>query len=121
MVKGTGPTNPTTKQLIRDLRSLSNKQKVKIWKDIAKRLEKPSRQRPAVNLSKLEKYVRKNEKVIIPGKLLGNGEITKPLTIAALSSSKSASEKVKKSKGKYLSIQEFMKLNPKGSKTRIMG
>lgn len=120
-MKGTGPTNPITQKLVRDLVKLSNKEKVKIWKDIAKRLEKPRRQRPSVNVSKLDKYCKKGENAIIPGKLIGDGKITKPLTVTALGCSKSACEKIKNAGGKCLSIQEFIKINPKGKKTRIMG
>jgi large subunit ribosomal protein L18e len=120
-MKGTGPINPTTKELVIALRKLSNKEKVKIWKDIAKRLQKPRRQRPSVNVSKLERYCKKNENVIVPGKLLSDGKITKALTIGALSCSGKASEKIQKAGGKCLSIQKFIKINPKGKKTRIMG
>lgn len=120
MAKTTGPTNPNTRKLIVDLEKLAKKEKVPLWADIAYRLGRPSRQRAAINVSKIEKLANDGETVLVPGKLLAAGNITKPITVAALNASAEAQSKVHAAKGKFLTIAELMKSNPKGAKVRIM-
>jgi len=73
-----------------------------------------------VNVSKLDKYCKKNESVVVPGKLLASGEITKPVTVASFVASPKAIDKVKAAGGKYMTLDEMIKQNPKGKKVRIM-
>lgn len=108
------------KKLIADLRSLGTKEKVKIWKVIAGELEKPTRSRREVSLEKLNKVTKKDETVIVPGKVLSKGELNHTIKVAAWNFSMAAKEKINKS-GKALSIQELIKENPKGKKVRIIG
>ena len=115
MSKKTGPTNPILKDLIKELKTLSIKGKVKLWKAIAISLEKPTRRRISVNLSKIDKYAKENEIVVVPGKVLGNGDLTKNITIAAYQFSESANKKIKNK----LTIKELMSKDPK--KIRIIG
>jgi large subunit ribosomal protein L18e len=116
----TGPTNINLKNLIRELRKLSTKNNVKLWKRIAYELEKPTRNRREVNISKIDKYTKENEIALVPGKVLSNGDLTKKITVAAFKFSQQATEKINK-KGKAISIQDLMKDNPKGKKVRIIG
>ena len=79
-----------------------------LWKDyknIAKILLRSRRKRVAVNLEKIEKVMAKmklpeDEKmkkvIVVPGKILGKGEITKKYKIVALSFSESARKKLEK-------------------------
>lgn len=120
MAKRTGPTNPVTIRLVSELRKTSNEQKVAIWKDLAERLTRPTRIRSEVNLDKIETNLKKDEIALIPGKLLGTGDLTKPITVAALRASQSAKDKLKAVKGQFLTIQELIKKNPKGAKVRIL-
>ena len=120
MVKRTGTTNMILNDLIRELKKLSTKEKVNIWKRIAKDLEKPTRQRRKANIFKIDKYTRKDETVIVPGKILSEGELTNKITVAAWEFSDKAREKINKV-GKAISIKELMKSNPKGKKVRIIG
>ncbi|MBL7148008.1 MAG: 50S ribosomal protein L18e [Nanoarchaeota archaeon] len=120
MVKRTGPTNLELKTLIKSLKKLSTKEKVNIWKRIAKDLEKPTRQRRKTNIYKINKYTNEEETAIVPGKVLSIGELNKKITIAAYQFSEVAKNKINKV-GKAISIQELMKSNPKGKKVRIIG
>lgn len=120
MVKPTGPTSPTTKDIIINLKKASKENKVLIWADIAERLNMPRRIKPAVNVSKLDKYGNKDDFIIIPGKLLAAGEITKPMTISALKASESAVKKIEDAKGKFLNIPDFVKQNPTGKNVKII-
>ena len=120
MSKRTGPTNPVTAALVSELKKLSNKEKVAIWKDVASRLSRPTRIRAEVNVNHAEANLRKDEIALVPGKLLATGDVTKPITVAALNASASAKEKIKAAKGHFLTIQELMVKNPKGKKVRIL-
>jgi large subunit ribosomal protein L18e len=107
--------------LVRELKKHSNKEKAPIWKRIASDLEKPTRQRRVVNLSRINRFSKENDSVIVPGKVLGTGELNHKITIAAFTYSKQAVEKLKKSNCDIYSIYDFMKKNPQGKKTRILG
>lgn len=120
MAKRTGPSNLATKKLIADLKSLSTKEKVKIWKRVANDLEKSTRQRRKVNVYKIDKYTKTGETAVIPGKVLSEGDFTKKLTVAAFSFSEAAKNKINKT-GKAITIRQLMKDNPKGKKVRILG
>ena len=58
--------------------------------------------------------------VIIPGKLLGSGDVIKPFTVAAFRFSEKAKEKIHNAGGTCLSIEELIERNPKGTNVRIM-
>ncbi len=117
----TKKTNPMLISLIQDLKKLSVEKDAPIWKDIARRLEKPKRNWAAVNLSRIDRYTHEHETVLIPGKVLSAGKLTKKVSIAAWDFSETSKEKIKKAGGKILSIEEVMKHNPTGKDIRIVG
>ena len=121
MVKRIKKTNPILISLIQNLKKKSHENEAHIWKDIAKRLERSSRNWPVVNLDRIDKHIRENETALIPGKVLSDGNLTKKISIAAWSFSDRSVEKIKKAGGKTLSIQDLMKNNPKGKDIRILG
>jgi large subunit ribosomal protein L18e len=121
MAKKMKKTNPALISLIQDLKKKAYENEAPIWKDIAKRLEKPSRNWPEVNLDRINKYIRENETALIPGKVLSPGKLTKKVSIAAWSFSDNSLEKIKKAGGKTFSIQDLVKNNPKGKDIRILG
>ena len=121
MAKKNKKTNPMLLELIHELKKQSNENDVAIWKDIALRLEKPSRNWPEVNLDRISKYILDKETALIPGKVLATGNLTKKVSIAAWSFSENAQEKIKKSGGKCISIEDLLKNNPKGKDIRILG
>ncbi len=120
MPRPTGPTNILVKKMIQELSSRGYKEKNKFLIAIAKRLKGPTRKRPKVNLLKIERYCSKNDTIIVPGEVLSTGTLTKPLTIAALSFSKAAKEKIKAAGGQTIEIPELIKINPRGSKVKII-
>ena len=120
-MKRTGPTNERTKELIAALHKLGNERDVRLWKQIAFELEKSTRLRREVNLLTINKHTKENEVVLVPGKILGNGELTHKVTVAAFNASQSALEKIKQSGGKFIMIDEIMRTNPEGAGIRIIG
>jgi len=120
MVKRTGPTNPILKTLIEDLKRKSIEKQSNFLKDIVEKLNKPRRQRVEVNIAHIERYTEKNETIIVPGVVIGYGELTKPVTVSAWKFSKPAKQKIENSKGKAISIEELINKNPRGSNVKIM-
>jgi large subunit ribosomal protein L18e len=120
-MRETKSTNPELIQLIRFLKKQSREQDVGIWRDVAKDLSKPSRQNLVVNLSRINRNTEKNSTVVVPGKILASGTLDHAVTVAAFSASEKAKEKMSAMKAKYLTIQELVKKNPKGSNIKIIG
>lgn len=112
--------NQQTQMLIQELKKTAIEQKAPLWKRIAEDLEAPSKQRRIVNVFKIDANAKEGEIIIVPGKVLGEGDLTKKVTVAALSFSDQAVGKISK-QGKTMTIQELMKSNPKASKVRILG
>ena len=121
MAKKIKKTNPRLIALIQDLKKQAYENDAPIWKDIALRLEKPSRNWPGVNLDKINRYIKENETALIPGKVLSTGNLTKKVSIVAWSFSEKSEEKIKKAGGKHMPIEKLMKSNPKGENIRILG
>jgi large subunit ribosomal protein L18e len=120
MPKPTGPTNPVLKQAITDLKEAGHKYKVPFAVAIAEKMGKPTRRRVEVDVSKIERFAKKGETVVVPGKVLGSGKITKPVTISAAAFSASAIEKIEKAGGKIIPITELIEKNPKGTGVKIL-
>ncbi len=110
-------TNPNLIKLIRDLKKLSNKQDVNIWKAVAKELAKSTRRMRKVNVWKIDKVTKENDTIIVPGKVLGDGELNHKVNVAAYQFSDGAKAKISNN----MLIEELMEKNPKGSKVRIIG
>ena len=116
-MKRTGPTDINLRKLI----TLLSRQKSAFWKRIAKDLNRPRRIRRVVNISRINMYANDGETVIVPGKVLGAGELTKKLTIAAWSFSSQALDKIKQSGSKAVTIEQLLKKNKTGKGVRIIG
>lgn len=120
MAKRTGPVNPYLKQLIETLKKKSLELDAPIWKTIANKLENSTRRRVEVNLSDIERNAKKDETIIVPGVVLATGSLSKAVNIAAWRFSGTAIEKIKKAKGKILTIEDLIQENPKGSGIKII-
>ena len=107
-------------KLICELKKLSIERKVKIWKRIATDLEKPTRNRRIVNIYHINQNTKEGDVIIVPGKVLGTGDLDKKITVAAYNFSDDAYRKVKET-GSALSIRDLIKKNPEGKKVRIIG
>ncbi len=108
-----GSTNPIKRKVIADLKKGKNG----IWKKIAEILEKPRRKEINVNLWKINKFTKEGDTIIVPGKVLGNGELGHKVNVAAFAFSKTANEKL----GNNVScLYDLMKKNPKGTGIKIL-
>jgi large subunit ribosomal protein L18e len=121
MAKTTGPTNPHLQSLIVELKKKALKDSSPIWKRLAVDLERPTRNRRVVNLSRINHFTNDNEVIVVPGKVLGSGLIDHKITVAAFSFSEGAVEKLKKQNCSMISLVELMQKNVKPSDIRIIG
>ncbi len=110
-----GPSNYYNRKLIRELW----KTKRRIWKKVSKKIASPRSNRIEANLYRINKKTNLNDTIIIPGKVLGIGELNHKLTIACLECSNSAKKKIEQSGSKLLSINELFEQNPEGKNIKI--
>ncbi len=110
-----GPSNHHNRVLIRDLW----KTKRRIWRKISKKLSGPSRLKIEANLYRINKKTKPNDVIVVPGKVLGMGELTHKLTISCLNCSDSAKKKIESSGSKLLSIEALLEQNPTGKNVKI--
>ncbi|BAM69286.1 50S ribosomal protein L18e [Methanothermobacter sp. KEPCO-1] len=113
-------TNPNLIKLIRNLRKKSSQEGAAIWKDVARRLERPTRNRAAVNISKINRYTDENETVIVPGKVLGSGRLDHKVQVVALSFSQTARDKIEGAGGECLTLGKIVEENPAIKNIRII-
>ena len=111
----TGLSNYYVRKLIRDLW----KTKTKIWRKISKKLSSPRKNKVTPNLYRINKKTKENDVIVIPGKVLGIGELDHTLTIACLECSNSARKKINSSGSKLISIEELLEQNPNGSGVKV--
>lgn len=113
--------DPGINRVISGLLAVSSSAQAPIWKDVAHRLASPRRNWPSVNLSKIDLFAQDGDEIVVPGKLLGAGTISKKVTVAAYSASSSAKQKLAAAGASFMSIEELAERNPKGSRIRIIG
>jgi len=114
------PVNPELINLVRQMREKSSETETAIWRRLTEFLSKSRRRRITVNLSRVSRYTKAGETVVVPGKVLGTGKLDHPIKIAAFQFSKQAKHKIVQAKGTCMTITELMKKNPKGSKIKII-
>ena len=113
--------NPVLKELIGDLVTKSFENKAPFWKSVADALNRPNKNHSKVNIFHLERHAKANETLLVPGSVLGTGEIKKPITVAALNVSASAKEKIENAKGSVISINELFEKKSDGKGIRLIG
>lgn len=102
--------NPILLSLIEFL----SKDKKPIWKRVIYELSRPKKDRVEVNLSKIDVYSPEGGVILVPGKVLGAGSLSKKITIAAFSFSGNAKKLIAEAGGKAMSIDGLYKANPTG-------
>lgn len=80
----------------------------KLWKRVYGLVAVPERRRHVVSLAKLEKYTKEGDNVVVPGKVLSNGELTHKLNIAAMEFSEPALKSLKEANCKVVNLKEMI-------------
>ncbi len=113
-MRKTGPTNIWLRLLCSKLTKYSANYECGVWRRVAEELSKPSRRRVVVNLSRIERNAKSGSTLIVPGSVLGSGNITKPVSVAAYRFSSMAKKKLLEAGGQALMIEELLEKNPSG-------
>lgn len=114
-------TNVGLVTLIGDLKAQTRSNGAPLWRDVALRLEKSRSNWAEPNLSRLSRHAADEDVILVPGKLLGSGDIEGKHTVAAYSFSTSARAKIEAAGGKVVSIRDLMNKNPEGKGVYILG
>ena len=114
-------TNAGLVTLIGDLKAQTRSNGAPLWRDVALRLEKSRSNWAEPNLSRLSRHAADEDVILVPGKLLGRGDVEGKHTVAAYSFSTSARAKIEAAGGKVVSIRDLMNKNPEGKGVYILG
>lgn len=104
-----------------ELRRAAQAHDAPLWGAVAEKLARPRHQAPAVNVGHLDRVAQADETIVVPGKLLATGRLTKPLTVAAFHYSAEARDKIHHAGGHALSIDQLLKARPKATGVRLLG
>ncbi|MGY5863242.1 MAG: 50S ribosomal protein L18e [Candidatus Thorarchaeota archaeon] len=115
-----GPTDPNTRALINALKKTSTKHNVGIWKRVAELVARPARKRATVNVGKISRHTNAGDIIVVPGKVLGSGNLSHKVTVAALNASTSARTVIIGAGGTLISINELLTKVPKGKGVTII-
>jgi len=111
----------TLNNTIWTLRNALKKNKVPIWKAVIKELSRSRSNRRELNIGELAHVTKDKEVVIVPGKILGSGEISHKLTVWCFTISEVATRKILDAGGKILPLDSLIKKYPDGKGVRIIG
>lgn len=90
------------------------------WIEVAGILSGPRRKMSNLNLNEINKQAKEKEKILVPGKVLSQGEINKKIKVIALGFSEKAKEKLTKSGCEFSNIFAEIKLNPSAEGIKIL-
>ena len=114
-------TNAQLVDTINQLKAQSRDTGAAVWRDVALRLSKSRKNWANPNLSRVNRHAPEGVTILVPGKLLGSGELTNSHTIAAYSVSTGAREKIEAAGGRIMTYGELMNENPTGTGVVILG
>lgn len=90
------------------------------WEKIAAILSGSRQTYSVININEIEKKTTAGDTVVVPGKVLSEGTLTKKVRVCAVSFSKEAREKIKNAKGDALSILEEIRKNAKAEGVKVI-
>jgi large subunit ribosomal protein L18e len=94
--------------------------KNKAWFKFAKLFSQATRQHAVANLSAIDKQTSMGDTILIPGRVLSVGEITKKIRVASFGISKEARERLNKTRSEWIHILDEMKKNPKAEGIKLI-
>lgn len=104
-------------KLIVDLKML----KTPVWRRVATELSKTRKNQRSVNVSRIEKFAKEGLSIVVPGKVLSHGTLTKKVDVVAYAFSDTARKKITKAGGKAIELLAYAKKNSEGKKVQILG
>jgi large subunit ribosomal protein L18e len=94
--------------------------KQKKWNKIAQIVSGGRRRYSNVNIKRIDKEANEGDVIVVPGKILGVGNLTKKVKICALYFSESAHEKIKQGKSEAIKLVDEIKKNPEAQGVKIL-
>ena len=110
-------TNPILNEFLVNVDS----SKAKFWQAVARNLKRPRRTTYEVNLHRLEQVADAELTNVVPGIVLGTGELTKKLNVAAWKFSGAAKQKIEKAGGKCWTLNQLWDTNKDGKGAKLVG
>ena len=107
----------TSLALVETIRS---SKKLEGWNEVSDLVSLPKRKSIILNLSEINEMSKDGESVVVPGKVLSEGEIEKKIRLIALKFSKKAVEKLLRDKVAFSYINDEIKKNPQGKNLRVL-
>lgn len=107
--------------MIKELKIASVKNKAPIWADLAEIALKPKIAKRLVNVTRINRVTSDNDIVIVPGKVLGTGNISHKVTLCSFAISTTAAKKIKEAGGKIVSYSDLISKYPTGKGVKIIG
>jgi large subunit ribosomal protein L18e len=103
------------------LRNAFKRNKAPIWRALQEELAGPRANRREINVRRLAEITKADEVVVVPGKVLGTGNLGHKLTVCAFSISETAAKKIIDSGGKVITFDDLINNHPDGKGVRIIG
>jgi large subunit ribosomal protein L18e len=113
--------NPELLRAIRELRIAARSHDAPLWAAVADGLERARHPSRPVSVGQLDRVTAAEETVVVPGKVLSDGMLSKRLTVGAFSYSTEARAKIHAAGGTALTLHDLVKANPNGAGVRIVG
>jgi len=107
--------------MVKTLRGASKKNNAPIWEKLAELALKPTRAKRTLNLGQIDKFASDNDVIIVPGKVLGTGNLSHKISLCSFSISATGAKKIIESGGKILDISQIIKNHPTGKGVKIIG
>jgi large subunit ribosomal protein L18e len=90
------------------------------WMKYARFLSQSTRKHSSVNLREIDKQTSMGDTVMVPGRVLSIGDMTKKVKICSFGISGQALEKLKKTKSAWCSILDEIKSNPRAEGLKVI-
>ena len=94
--------------------------KHKKWAGIAQKISGSRKRYDSMNLKEIEEKTKEGDTVVVAGKVLGSGEISKKIRICALGFSESAKKKMSKVKAEAVTILEEINKNKTAEGVKVL-
>ncbi len=114
-------TNPLIDEIIWTLRKGFKKNRKAIWRALEREISKSRKIRREINVSRLSAVTKNGEVIVVPGKVLGSGDLDHKLTVCAFSISEAAIKKITIVGGEVISLNELIERHLDGKGVRIIG
>lgn len=113
--------NQVVLQTVKELKGAAKKNNAPLWSKLVEFASKPSSARRIVNLGQIDKFTKDNDVIMVPGKVLGTGNLSHKIILCSFSISNHGAQKVLQTGGKILSLTELIKKYPTGKGVILIG